>query len=191
MDGDENRKEQTRRGPGGRFQRGSSGNPRGRPAGSRNKVTALCAELLAGDAEAIMARLVRAAKKGEPIALKLCVERLVPVRAVRDRFVDGVELVEVKKAHDLVDAAAAVIAAVAASRMTISEGRDFMALLEQQRKLLETSDLAVRIEALESGAIADKPAGPVGFYPTGDGDDPTGGLEDRVRELEGGHDDGR
>ena len=140
--------EQVARGARGRFAAGSSGNPKGRPKGSRNRVTAACADLLGADAERIMARLIRSAKAGDKVALKLCVERLLPVRSARDRAVDFA-LPQVGRAGDLVQAAAAVIEHAASGEITLSEAREFMALLEGERKLIETADLAVRIEALE------------------------------------------
>lgn len=138
----------------GRFARGTSGNPAGRPRGSRNRTSALCADLLSADAEAIFERVIKMAKKGDSIARKLCVDRLLPIRAARDRAVELV-LPAAQSAADLVAAAAVVIERAAAGEITLSEAKEFMALLEQQRKAIETSDLCVRIEALEaSGAMA-------------------------------------
>jgi hypothetical protein len=99
------------------------------------------------------------AKKGDGVALKLCVDRLLPVRAARDRAVELV-LPSAESAADLVRAAAVVIERAAAGEITLSEAREFMALLELQRKSIETADLVVRIEALEaSGGLAAAPPG--------------------------------
>jgi hypothetical protein len=136
---------------GGRFRKGQSGNPAGRPRGSRNRVTQLCADLLGGDAEAIMGKLIKLAKSGKPYALRLAVERLIPARGARDRAV-AFELPGVAVAADLATAAAAVIGHAASGDITLSEAREFMALLEAQRKVMETTDLVVRLEALEAGA---------------------------------------
>lgn len=144
---------QVARADSGRWARGVSGNPAGRPKGSRNRTTALCAQLLGDHAEDIMGKLIERARKGDGIALKLCVDRLIPARAARDRTVD-VELPDVAAVNDLVAAAAAVVDHAASGRITLSEAKEFMALLEGQRKLVETADLALRIEALEG-----RPAG--------------------------------
>jgi len=62
----------------------SSGNPAGRPKGSRNRLTRACADLLAADAPDIMERVIKEAKKRKAVALKLCIERLLPARAARE-----------------------------------------------------------------------------------------------------------
>jgi hypothetical protein len=96
----------------------------------------------------IMAALLDRAAAGEAVALRLAVERLVPIKAARDRAV-AVELAALQRAEDVVEAGAAIIGAVAGGSMTLSEGREFMGLLETQRRILETADLAVRLEAIE------------------------------------------
>jgi hypothetical protein len=107
----------------------------------------LAQELLDDDGEAIMRKAIEQAKAGEPVALRLCIERILPRRA------NVVELIlpEIRKANDVADACAAVIEAAAAGRISLQEAREFMLLLSDQRKAIETHDLAVRIEMLEGG----------------------------------------
>jgi hypothetical protein len=142
-----------------KFVKGQSGNPAGRKPGSRNRVTELCADLLGDDADEIMRECIKRAKKGDAVALRLCVERILPIRAARDRSV-CVELPDVRTATDLVAAAATVIERAAAGDMSLSEAREFMGLLEVERRVIETSELAVRIEVLESQASAGGEVGP-------------------------------
>lgn len=157
------------------FAPGQSGNPAGRPVGSRNEVTILCEYLLAGDAEAIVNKAIEQAKEGDPAALRLCIERLIPARAARDRSV-SFHLPDVARAVDVAEAAAAVIAHAASGDITLSEAKEFMALLEGQRRVIETADLAVRLELLEGRLAADGPARPMGFVPEE--------LAARVRRLD-------
>ena len=60
------------------FQPGQSGNPAGRRGGSRNKATLAAATLLDGEAPGLTRRAVEAAFAGDMLAMKLCLERVLP-----------------------------------------------------------------------------------------------------------------
>src|SRR5271163_1830995 len=60
------------------FEKGRSGNPRGRRYGSRNKATLAAAVLLEGESEALTRKAVELALAGDPTALRLCIERILP-----------------------------------------------------------------------------------------------------------------
>ena len=60
------------------FEKGRSGNPAGRQSGSRNKATLAAAALLAGESEALTRKAVDMALDGDPIAMRLCMERVLP-----------------------------------------------------------------------------------------------------------------
>src|SRR5262245_1308329 len=62
------------------FEKGESGNPAGRPLGSRNRATLLMESLMADDAEAIGRKAIELAKGGDLAAIRLCVDRLAPTR---------------------------------------------------------------------------------------------------------------
>src|SRR5438477_8366992 len=64
------------------FERVLSGNPAGRRTGSRNKATLAAAALLAGEAEALTRRAVELALVGDPTAMRLCIERILPPVAI-------------------------------------------------------------------------------------------------------------
>jgi hypothetical protein len=64
----------------GRFPKGVSGNPTGRPKGTRNRATRLAESLLDGEARALARKAVELALGGDVTALKLCLERLIPRR---------------------------------------------------------------------------------------------------------------
>ena len=54
------------------------GNPAGRRTGSRNKATLAAAAFLAGESEALTRRAVELALAGDPTAMRLCLERILP-----------------------------------------------------------------------------------------------------------------
>ena len=63
---------------GSRFQKGRSGNPNGRPKGSRNAATLAVEALLDGQAEALTRKAIEMALDGDAIALRLCLDRIYP-----------------------------------------------------------------------------------------------------------------
>lgn len=127
----------------GRF---SEGNP-GRPKGSRHKVTEAVLALLDGEAEALTRRAIAAALAGDNIALRLCLERVAPVR--RDAPV-VLDLPPVASAADTARAALATLSAVASGDITPTEGAQIIGLIDNCRQALEASDLESRIAALEA-----------------------------------------
>ena len=100
------------------FEKGQSGNPAGRPRGSRNKSTLLLEQTLANDGEAIVNKAIEMAKDGDPIALRLCIERLLPRR--KHEPIEC-ELPPIEKAADAVAALTAISAAVGAGDVAPSE----------------------------------------------------------------------
>lgn len=123
------------------------GNP-GKPKGSRHKTTQAVLTLLEGEADALTRTAVDAALKGDMVALRLCLERIVPPR--KDTPVNFV-IPRVTTGAEAVQAAGAVVEAVCAGELTPTEGAHVMGLLDKFRRALETSELEARIVALEQG----------------------------------------
>ena len=67
------------------FEKGRSGNPLGRRVGCRNKTTIAAAALLAGEAEALTRKAVELTLVGDPTALRLSLEPMLPKCAPRDK----------------------------------------------------------------------------------------------------------
>ena len=93
----------------GQWKKGQSGNPAGMPKGTR--ATMLAEKLMEDDAENIVRAVVSAAKAGDPTAMRLCVERLVPLRKGRPVVFD---LPPVKTAADIAGAVGELARAMAA-----------------------------------------------------------------------------
>jgi hypothetical protein len=60
------------------FEKGQSGNPAGRPRGSRNKATVLAEAMFEGEVEAIVRMAIGKAKEGDITAIRLCLDRVLP-----------------------------------------------------------------------------------------------------------------
>ena len=78
-------------------------------------------QLLDGEAEAIVRKAVEKAKEGDSIALRLCLERIVPPR--RDRPI-SFALPTIMTAADAMKATGALIAAVVSGEVTPSEAAE-------------------------------------------------------------------
>jgi len=136
----------TRRKQASGFQKGQSGNPRGRPMGSRNNATLACEALLEGQAEALTQKAVEMALAGDVTALKLCIERICPVR--RDRPV-RFNLPAVTSARDAADISAAVMAAVSNGDITLSEASEIGKLIDSYVKAYQVAELDDRTARVE------------------------------------------
>jgi hypothetical protein len=137
------------RGPGKPFERGTSGNPQGRPRGRRNDISILVEQLLDDKAEVLMTKVIDQAMDGDAAALRLCIERILPAR--RERPV-RIQLPAMALPGDTVSAMSAITAAVAKGELTPGEGADVSALVANVAKAIETQDLERRIAALEQRA---------------------------------------
>jgi hypothetical protein len=111
---------QRRRVHGRPLQKGQSGNPAGRPPGSRNRKTSAAALLLDGEAEALTRRAVELALAGDPTALRLCFERILP--PCRERAV-SFALPPIESAADIATAMKAVATALADGVITPGEAK--------------------------------------------------------------------
>jgi hypothetical protein len=60
------------------FQKGTSGNPAGRPKGSVNKYTELSRELLSENGVLIVSKVIEKAMDGDVACLKMCMDRIIP-----------------------------------------------------------------------------------------------------------------
>ena len=125
------------------FKQGHSGNPEGRPKGLNDKRTALRA-LLEPHAGALVRKAIALAKEGEPTALRLCLERLIPTirpidRPIEIAFPEGGFKVRGE----------AIIGAIAAGTLTPSEGESLMKTLTAQVRLVEAEDLESRLAEVE------------------------------------------
>jgi uncharacterized protein DUF5681 len=131
------------------FEKGESGNPAGRPRGSRNRATLLMESLLADDAEAIGRKAIAMAKQGDMAAIRLCMDRLSPPRKGEPV---AFELPPLDKPADSVAAAAEIVAAVAAGELTPSEAADLAKVVDVYVRAIATKAFDERLTKLEATA---------------------------------------
>jgi hypothetical protein len=130
-----------------RFKPGQSGNPSGRPKGSRHKTTLAIEKLLDGEAEEITRKAIEKAKHGDMTAIRICLDRLAPAR--KDRHIEFT-LPKMEKASDAANASAAIVGAASSGELTPSEAAELLKIIESYTRTLQASDFEERLERLES-----------------------------------------
>jgi hypothetical protein len=128
------------------FQKGQSGNPAGRPAGARNRKTLAAAMLLDGEAEGLTRRAVELALAGDPTALRLCIERILP--PCRERTIEFT-LPPIESPADIAPAMKAVAAALADGVISPGESEAIARMVDTFVRTIETSDFERRLAELE------------------------------------------
>jgi hypothetical protein len=119
---------------------------RGRPPGSRNKISRVCQETLENHARTLILKCVYMAHQGNPTALKLCVERLMP--AQRGRTLK-LKMPSPNTLAELDAASQSIVSGVARGQITPAEGQTVSELLEGRRRVIATVDFEQRIRAVE------------------------------------------
>lgn len=130
----------------GRFARGNRASP-GRPPG-RSQAT-LLRERLATDLDLILDNLLLQARAGDLQAVRLVLDRVLPAL----RPVEQAAELDLP-AGSLAAQAQAVVQAAAAGDLAPAQAAQLVAALAGVGKIIETTELLARIEALESGTGA-------------------------------------
>jgi len=131
----------------GQWRPGQSGNPAGRPRGRRNDATVEMEALLGGAAGQITQQAIDRALEGSDAALKLCMQRMLPV--MRSRPV-RIGLAAGATASDVAAAMSETVRAMAAGELSPGEAADIVQVLEGQRRTVETIELERRLARLEA-----------------------------------------
>jgi len=125
-----------------KWQKGQSGNPRGRPKGGTNFVT--LRKAIAGDVPEIIDAMVAAAKLGDVQAAKLLLDRVLPsLKPVE-------QAVSLPLGGSPAEAGRAVLEALGAAQLTPEQGAKLLAGLGALARVIEVDELEKRIEALEA-----------------------------------------
>ena len=123
----------------GRF---AAGNP-GKAPGTRHKVTRAAEMLLEADAEAVTRKALELALAGDAVALRLCMERLVPPRRPGDRPQDFELPAAPGEAMD------AILAAIGSGELLLADAERMVGLIKSKAELATLTDLEARLARLE------------------------------------------
>lgn len=129
-----------------RYVKGKPPGP-GRPPGSRNKSTLVLDEIGREGIEEVIRKVAGAARDGNMYAASILLARTWPRGIGRPVTLD---LPPVETAGGIVQAQAAVVAAMAAGTITPDEAAAIGQVLEGQRRAIETHDHEKRIRGLEA-----------------------------------------
>ena len=122
----------------GRFRKGQSGNPRGRPRGARNSATLAAEALLDGEVQALTRKAIQMALDGDSVALRICMERICPAR--KDRPV-AFALPPINTARDAADVMSDVLSAVASGQLTPADASEISKVVAVAVKAFEAAEL--------------------------------------------------
>ena len=128
------------------FQKGQSGNPAGRPRGSRNKASIRMQEMLEEKAEAFVNKVVELAMSGNIAALRLCLDRLVPARKNEPL---SCEMPPLARAADAVAAIGGIASAAVAGDVTADEAAKLAKVISLYVSTLEAHQFEHRLAQLE------------------------------------------
>jgi hypothetical protein len=135
----------------GRFEKGKSGNPAGRRRGVRNKNTLAIEAMLQKDSKAITRKAVDLALGGDLIAIRLCMDRILPVR--RDRHVPFA-LPKLETPADAMKAVSAIAEAVAEGELTPLEAGELSKVVDGFSRIFEAVTFEERLAKLENKAAS-------------------------------------
>jgi len=129
------------------FVKGQSGNPSGRPLGSRNKKTLLMEATLDREAPALAQKMIRKALDGDTTALRLCFDRLLPVG--RDRPV-VFPLPPIARGEDTRAAADDIVQGISTGELTPREAKDLLHVVTRVAHTLAAARDAQRAAILKA-----------------------------------------
>ena len=149
----------------GRFRKGQSGNPAGPPRGSKHWASRMAEALIDGEGDAITRVVIQKALAGEDVALRICMDRLLPPRKFRTvRF----DLPRLADAPALLAAHEELLRSVAEGELAPGEAAEVSALFKEHRELIVLAGVVDRIAAIERMLTAGErpPAGDDDFPPS-------------------------
>ena len=129
-----------------RFKPGQSGNPAGRPKGSRNKINLLAQAMVEEESPELVRSYIDGAKAGKPVAQRITGNVIFP--PYRYRPVE-IELPATDTPAGVAAAQSALVRHVAEGEICPEQGATVSKMLEATLRALEVADLDGRVRRLE------------------------------------------
>jgi len=127
------------------FLPGKSGNPNGRPKGSKNKTAQFAKGRLEEAQEDIVREWINMALDGNPSAMKSCIDRLFPCPRSTP---DGFEMPPIQTIDDIQTALACLTDALARGDTDTETASQLIKLIQLHRESFESSELAAELAEL-------------------------------------------
>jgi hypothetical protein len=128
----------------GRFKPGNKAG--GSPVGSRHKATVMAQSMIDGRGELIVGKLLAKAEEGDPVALRLVVERLLPPRKVAPFKISLPPVTDLATAREAVSY---VLDQQCQGEITSEEAEGLLKTVEGIIKITQIADLEARVDKLE------------------------------------------
>ena len=128
------------------FKSGQSGNPKGRPKGSRNKITRQIMDLFDENGEQVAAALVARANKGHVEAARIVLDRIAPVPKtpkIDPEALGKIDPGNMVAAHDQ------IIRALIDGNLDAEQAGAVTAQLEARRKTIEMTELRSEVAEMK------------------------------------------
>jgi len=131
-----------------KFKPGESGNPDGRPKGSKDKRTQY-RELFEPHADGLIEKVIEMALAGDTTCLKMCIDRLVsPFRAINATVtLDDIEGTLTEKGEKIINA-------MGKGELSPSDASSMLTALAAQARILEIEELEKRVLKLEAKNVS-------------------------------------
>jgi hypothetical protein len=129
-----------------RFKPGQSGNPAGRPKGSRNKITLLAQAMVEAEGPELIRTFIDGTKAQRPVPQKITGGVLFPPHRYRPVEID---LPETDTPAGVAAAQSALVRHVAEGEICPEQGAQVSRMLEATLRALEVADLDGRVRRLE------------------------------------------